>query len=87
MGKSKWVKLNPWYYTGKRQQSRQAVLSASVAAEVTVNPNIRFGRAAVNGISVEAIVEQAESGASEEEIARDYGLTVEGVRAALDWKP
>lgn len=55
--------------------------------EVTVNPNIRFGRPAVNGISVDAIVEQAESGASEEEVARDFGLTVEGVRAALAWKP
>ena len=86
MGKSKWVKLTPWYYTGKRQQSRRASKVAAIASEcVTVNPNIRFGRPAVNGISVEAICEQAESGMSEEEIASDYGLSLQAVRAALTY--
>ena len=53
---------------------------------VTVNPNIRFGRPAVNGISVDAICEQHESGASIEEIARDYDLTIAGVASALVWR-
>ena len=32
MGKSKWVKLNPWYYTTKRQASRQAAKRAAIEA-------------------------------------------------------
>ena len=53
--------------------------------QVTVNPKVRFGKPAVNGVSVGAICEQYESGASVKEIARDYGLTTAAVDAALTY--
>lgn len=53
---------------------------------VTIRPDVRFGRPAVTGISTESIFEQAEAGASAEELAEDFGLKVTEVRWALAYE-
>jgi hypothetical protein len=34
MGKSKWVKVLPWYYTAKRRRSRSAERHAAIRSEL-----------------------------------------------------
>jgi uncharacterized protein (DUF433 family) len=53
---------------------------------VRINPEIRFGRPSVRGISTDVLWEQAEDGSTAQEIADDYGLTVGDVRWALSYE-
>lgn len=53
---------------------------------VAVRPDVRFGRPAIAGVSTESIFESSEDGASAEEIAADFGLSVGKVRWALSYE-
>lgn len=53
---------------------------------VVVNPLVRFGRPSVGGISTLAIYEQAEGGASVEELSELYGISPRDVRWALAYE-
>jgi uncharacterized protein (DUF433 family) len=53
---------------------------------VVVRPDVRFGRPAVNGVSTESVFELSEEGASKEEIARDFNLTLPDVRWAIAYE-
>jgi len=53
---------------------------------VRINPDVRFGRPAVKGISTEAIWEQAESGEEVDDIATVYHLDPGEVRWALSYE-
>ncbi len=53
---------------------------------VRINPDVRFGRPAVGGVSTLAIFEEAEAGASHRELANDFDLTVRQVRWALAYE-
>jgi len=53
---------------------------------VRIDPETRFGRPSVKGVSTEVLWEQAESGASLEEIARDFDLDVADVRWAVSYE-
>lgn len=53
---------------------------------VRIEPDIRFGRPAIKGISTEAIWEQSEVGEEIEQIAQVYGLAVTEVRWALAYE-
>jgi uncharacterized protein (DUF433 family)/DNA-binding transcriptional MerR regulator len=53
---------------------------------VRMNPDLRFGRPAVRGISTEALWEQTEAGESTEEVAEAYGLSVGEVRWAIAYE-
>jgi len=53
---------------------------------VLVRPDVRFGRPAVSGVSTETIYEYSEEGASREEIARDFDLSLSDVRWALAYE-
>jgi len=49
------------------------------ASPVRVSPLVRFGRAAVGGISTEAIAGELDGGASAQEVADDFGLDMDSV--------
>ncbi len=51
-----------------------------------INPLVRFGQPAVNGISTEAIAGELDAGASIEEVAEDFGLDLEAVRWAHSYE-
>jgi uncharacterized protein (DUF433 family) len=53
---------------------------------VRIDPETRFGRPSIKGISTEALWEQAESGASLEEIAEGFDLDVADVRWAVSYE-
>jgi uncharacterized protein (DUF433 family) len=53
---------------------------------VLMDPELRFGRPAVNGISTEALWEQSEAGESAEETADAFGLSVGDVRWAVAYE-
>lgn len=56
------------------------------ASPVRINPLMRFGRPAVNGISTEAIGGELDGGASLEEVAEDFGLSLDAVRWAQSYE-
>lgn len=53
---------------------------------VRIDPETRFGRPSIRGISTEALWEQAESGASFEEIAESFDLEIADVRWAVSYE-
>jgi len=53
---------------------------------VMVKPDVRFGRPAVSGVSTLSIFELAEEGASRQELAQDFNVTVGEVRWALAYE-
>jgi uncharacterized protein (DUF433 family)/DNA-binding transcriptional MerR regulator len=53
---------------------------------VRMNPDLRFGRPAIKGVSTEALWEQTEAGESTEEVAEAYDLTVGDVRWAIAYE-
>jgi uncharacterized protein (DUF433 family) len=53
---------------------------------VLIEPDRRFGRPNVRGISTEAIWEHVDGGEAEDDVADDYGLTVGDVRWAISYE-
>jgi uncharacterized protein (DUF433 family) len=56
------------------------------SSPVLMDPDLRFGRPAVKGISTEALWEQVEAGESAEDTAEAFDLTVDDVRWALAYE-
>ena len=56
-----------------------------IAPRVAVDPQIRFGKPVIQGtrVPVSVVVGAVASGDSWEEIAREYGINEEDIRAAL----
>lgn len=52
-------------------------------SSVIVRPDVRFGRPSVGGVSTAVVFEQVEDGATQDEIAEDFGLSKKDVRWAL----
>lgn len=50
---------------------------------VVCQPDVRFGRPAVSGVSTATIFEYSEEGASQQEIVEEFGVTMADVRWAL----
>jgi uncharacterized protein (DUF433 family) len=53
---------------------------------VRMNPEVRFGRPAVRGVSTEALWEHDQAGETVEEIAGEFGVSPEHVRWALAYE-
>jgi uncharacterized protein (DUF433 family) len=51
-----------------------------------MDPDVRFGRPAVAGISTDALWEHEQAGETSEDIAGEYGLLVGAVRWALAYE-
>ena len=59
---------------------------AGRASPVVIDPEYAFGAPSVRGIRTEALVELLDAGEPSEEIASDYGLTPEDVKAAAAYE-
>jgi uncharacterized protein (DUF433 family) len=59
--------------------------SADSACRVAIDPNIGFGRPIIlsRGISTRVIVDRIDVGESPEDIAEDYGLSIEEIEEAV----
>ncbi len=60
-------------------------MSVEIAPRITVDPKVRFGRPVIKGtrVPVDLIIGKLAGGMSIEEVAREYAITEEDVRAAL----
>jgi|GEM_PF-6740441 len=68
-----------------RQDERAARWRPEVNSDspAVIDPDIRSGRPAVNGISTEILFEQSEAGESDQDLAEAFGLTISQVRSAV----
>jgi uncharacterized protein (DUF433 family) len=62
-------------------------MAQEIAPRITVDPGVRFGRPVIAGtrVPVDLVIGKLASGMGVEEVAREYGLTEEDVRAALHY--
>lgn len=58
-----------------------------IAPRIVVDPDIRFGRPVIAGTRVpaELVVAKLAGGMAPQEVADEYGITLEDVRAALSY--
>jgi uncharacterized protein (DUF433 family) len=59
---------------------------AGPGSPVVIDPEVRFGSPAVNGIPTDALGEQVRAGDSIESIVQDFNLELDDVIAALDYE-
>ncbi len=60
--------------------------AADPESSVRIEPDVRFGKPAVGGVSTEVIWEQSEAGEAVEDLAEIFGLSVSDVRWALSYE-
>ncbi len=58
-----------------------------IAPRIAVDPEVRFGKPVIEGtrVPVALVVGAVAAGDTPEEVAREYGIAVEDVRAALSY--
>lgn len=52
----------------------------------SMDPEVRFGRPSIKGISTSVLAEQVDDGASPEEVASDFNLAADDVRWAVAYE-
>lgn len=60
---------------------------AQIAPRITVDSDVRFGKPVIEGtrVPVSIVVGAVAAGDTPEEVAREYGISVEDVRATLSY--
>ena len=58
-----------------------------IAPRIVVDPNVRFGKPVIKGTRVpaELVVAKLAGGMTTQEVAEEYGINLEDVRAALSY--
>jgi uncharacterized protein (DUF433 family) len=59
--------------------------SVEIAARITVDPRVRFGKPTIKGtrVPVAVILDELAAGTAMEDITREYGVTLQDIRAVL----
>ncbi len=62
-------------------------MQVEIAPRIVVDPEIRFGKPVIKGtrVPVYLLVDQLAGGMTMEEVAEEYGVTMDDVRAALSY--
>lgn len=62
-------------------------MAVEIAPRIVVDPNVRFGKPVIQGtrVTVATVVGQLAGGLTPEEVAEEYALTLEDIRAALSY--
>lgn len=71
---------------GARHRGRQWRPDSNEESPIRINPEVRFGEPAIDGITTSAIAEQFVSGEEESEIAAIFDLTERDVKWALAYE-
>lgn len=63
----------------------KTTMAVEIAPRITVDPQVRFGKPVVKGtrVPVAVILDELAAGTTVEDIAREYGITLEDIRAVL----
>jgi uncharacterized protein (DUF433 family) len=64
-------------------------MPVEIAPRITVDPTIRFGKPVIAGtrVPVELVVAKLAGGMTAEEVAEEYEIALQDVRAALGYAP
>jgi uncharacterized protein (DUF433 family) len=62
-------------------------MPAEIAPRIVVDPDLRFGEPVIQGtrVPVHLVVAKLAGGVTREEIAEEYGITLEDIQAALSY--
>jgi uncharacterized protein (DUF433 family) len=62
-------------------------MAVEIAPRIVVDPAIRFGKPVIRGtrVPVDLLVAKLAGGMTAEEVAEEYGVTLEDVQAALSY--
>ena len=62
-------------------------MAIEIANRITVDEQVRFGKPVIQGtrVPISVVVGQAAAGLTHDQIAQEYGIGVEDVRAALEY--
>ena len=62
-------------------------MDVEIAPRIVVDPKVRFGKPVIRGTRVpaELVIGKLAGGMAAEDVADEYGITVEDVRAALQY--
>jgi uncharacterized protein (DUF433 family) len=62
-------------------------MARQIALGITVDPKVRFGKPVIEGtrVPVELVIGQLAGGMTMEEVAQEYDLTLDDLRAALKY--
>jgi uncharacterized protein (DUF433 family) len=65
--------------------ARERAVQVEIAPRIVVNPEVRFGKPVIKGtrVPVALVIAQLAGGMGSDEVAEEYGITPEDVRAAL----
>lgn len=60
-------------------------MAVEIFPRIAVDPEVRFGKPVIKGtrVPVTVVLEELASGTTAEDIAREYGIAVEDIRAVL----
>lgn len=60
-------------------------MAVEIAPRITVDPRVRFGKPVIKGtrVPVAVILDELAAGTTMEDIIREYGVTLEDIRAVL----
>lgn len=60
-------------------------MAVEIFPRIAVDPEVRFGKPVIKGtrVPVTVVLDELASGTTTDEIAREYGITVEDIRAVL----
>jgi uncharacterized protein (DUF433 family) len=73
-------------FADDEDQAAERIRPAGKDSPVVIDPRVASGAAAVRGTRTEVLAEQANAGASVDEIAEDFGMPVHLVKAALSYE-
>jgi uncharacterized protein (DUF433 family) len=64
-----------------------SLLEGEIAPRIVVDPQVRFGKPVIRGtrVPVELVVAKLAGGMSLEEVADEYAITLDDIRAALGY--
>lgn len=62
-------------------------MAVEIAPRIVIDPNVRFGKPVIKGtrVAVATVVGQLAGGMSKEEVAEEYAITQDDIRAALSY--
>ena len=63
----------------------RTIVAVEIAPRITLDPQVRFGKPVIKGtrVPVAVILDELAAGTTMEDITREYGVTLQDIRAVL----
>jgi uncharacterized protein (DUF433 family) len=72
---------------GETEDQRSTEMATEIAPRIVVDGSVRFGKPVIKGtrVPVDLVIAKLAGGMKPEEIAEEYGITLEDIQAALSY--